>query len=53
MANIDIVDHGKILSVDCPECKNNTDYYLIQEIDRASAWLKMLLVRDIHNWHVS
>ena len=52
MPKIDKVDHGKILSVECPECKKNCDYHLHEEIDRASAWHKMLLVRDIHSWHI-
>ena len=52
MANIETVDHGKIVSVDCPECKKNSDYNLLEDIDRASAWLKMLLVRDIHSWYI-
>jgi hypothetical protein len=52
MAKIQHKDHGKIISVDCPECRKNNSFHLWQEIDYSSFFLKMLGSFDKHTWSI-
>lgn len=52
MAKIQHKDHGKVLAVDCPECRKNNAFHLWQEIDYSSLFLKMLGSFDKHTWTI-
>ena len=52
MAKIEVKNKGTILKVDCPKCKENSEYQLIEEIDYAPAIYKLLFVKDEHRWRI-
>lgn len=52
MPKANITDHGQILAVNCPECKKNTPYKLVQKTFAAPMLLKIFFAKDTHFWHV-